>query len=743
MQGKRGSGRSRHVDPPRGLSNLIRLRRIATGSVETLVPGLVTGWMTCPLCRVLGPGKLRLSIDGRRSDTTAAVCRPDVPGSAGFAQPIQFRLPERSWVHVRVRCRHGFSIRRRLWMSSDVGGIAEIEQVSEGMVSGWVSTLGTSDYSPTTVSIVFDDGSREQTLAHRRRPEVEPFLGGLPVFSFNLDLGDQSGSGPAAGAAELRVLTIEGERPTARWSSSPIVVASHVDQDYPHPQVDSSLSALAATRAAGLAGSALALSQDPELDSMRAWLVSHGVSHDVASTYTYIAGLRKRAPGALAIVPNHMTAQQELATGMGLSALETAHAWVFFGTVPAREREIQEVRHHFSGWVPTLRSAPEAVASSSKSPSTEGHSLAGSICVAGLVDHPSGIGSNASRSVDALRPFANHLCRFTLRPSDEMTRAARRRAGRWSDLRDHTTLLHYPIDQVAFGLESAPDLLSSGRLIGYFMWETSSIPERLRPSLNLVDEIWTGSAFVAESIRRATERPCRVAGHAIDVARVQEVSREELGLSDTQFLVHFSFDANSTAERKNPSAAIAAFQRAFPDDQDAALLLKIRNFTQFEWLARRGSPSACGTLAAAASDGRIRLWTEECDYDVTLGMMQASDCYLSLHRAEGFGYTMAEAMALGVPVVATGYSGNLDFMTHDEAWLVPFDERPVGPDEYFYWDPAARWAEPDVATAADFLREVREGAQIVTQKVRRAKRRAMSELSVSALSARYQQLLEG
>ena len=168
-------------------------------------------------------------------------------------------------------------------------------------------------------------------------------------------------------------------------------------------------------------------------------------------------------------------------------------------------------------------------------------------------------------------------------------------------------------------------------------------------------------------------------------------------------MVHFSFDANSTVARKNPSGAIDAFLRATDGDPSAVLLMKVRNFEQVRVSARHGDIHARAFLEKVSLDHRIRLITRELDYSKSLGLIQLSDCYLSLHRSEGYGYGMAEAMALGVPVIATGYSGNLDFMSNDSALLVPYDKRPILPGEYFHWDSKMHWAEPDVKVAASHL----------------------------------------
>jgi glycosyltransferase involved in cell wall biosynthesis len=107
----------------------------------------------------------------------------------------------------------------------------------------------------------------------------------------------------------------------------------------------------------------------------------------------------------------------------------------------------------------------------------------------------------------------------------------------------------------------------------------------------------------------------------------------------------------------------------------------------------------------------VQVITEETSYGETLGWIQLADCYLSLHRSEGYGYGMAEALALGTPVIATNYSGSLSFTTDANSYLVQYTETEIKPAEYFYYQQGMFWAEPDVSKAVESLLEIRFGAR--------------------------------
>jgi glycosyltransferase involved in cell wall biosynthesis len=228
-------------------------------------------------------------------------------------------------------------------------------------------------------------------------------------------------------------------------------------------------------------------------------------------------------------------------------------------------------------------------------------------------------------------------------------------------------------------------------------WELPLLPVDWRRGFACCHEIWVGSAFVAEAVRAAPGAPpVRVVPYPILPAPAPAaMGRADFGLPEAAFVTLALFDATSSLARKNPLGAIAAHARAFGDRADRILVIKTHATAD----AGPGWPA----VAAAAARPNIRLIDDHLSRPALWALVAASDCLLSLHRAEGYGFAMAEAMALGRPVVATGWSGNMDFMAGPGAHAVPFRLVPAEDPQEIYDLPGARWAEPDLDAAAAAL----------------------------------------
>jgi glycosyltransferase involved in cell wall biosynthesis len=234
--------------------------------------------------------------------------------------------------------------------------------------------------------------------------------------------------------------------------------------------------------------------------------------------------------------------------------------------------------------------------------------------------------------------------------------------------------------------------------IGVWFWETNVFPSGVTGE-RFLDEIWVASEYVRHAISKQVRLPVRVVPLPIERPAPSQVSRSDLGLPDG-FTFLFTFDFIS-ALRKNATAVVEAFTRAFEPGEGASLVLKSIN-------GRELKPGQLRELEEAVS-GREDIQVRDGYVDLAEknAISAHCDCYVSLHRSEGFGLTMAEAMALGKPVIATGYSGNMDFMGERCAYLVPYDLVPV-PSDWWAHAPGAEWAEPDVAAASELMRHVFE-----------------------------------
>jgi glycosyltransferase involved in cell wall biosynthesis len=279
-----------------------------------------------------------------------------------------------------------------------------------------------------------------------------------------------------------------------------------------------------------------------------------------------------------------------------------------------------------------------------------------------------------------------------------------------------------------------PDALAGRYAIGVWFWEVSHFPANLHPSFDLVDEVWVASDFVREAVAAETSKPVCIVPLPLEAPTVIPRTRAELGLPDG-FLFLFIFDYYSVNARKNPIGLVEAFRRAFAEGEGPALVVKSINGDE-----RRDALARLREAAAGRRDIHIRDGYVEPDEKDAL--VAACDCYVSLHRSEGLGLTMAEAMSLGKPVIATGYSGNLAFMNEQNGYLVRFSPKTVPPgcDPY---PPGVEWAEPDLDHAAELMRRVYEQPDEARAVGERARRDLLAAHSLNHAAAFVTERLAG
>jgi glycosyltransferase involved in cell wall biosynthesis len=291
------------------------------------------------------------------------------------------------------------------------------------------------------------------------------------------------------------------------------------------------------------------------------------------------------------------------------------------------------------------------------------------------------------------------------------------------------------LDTARVWLERGPELFEGRINIGYWPWELPEWPAVWKDAYSLVDEIWASSRYTQEAFARSSPVPVRLMPMAVTLDRIRYLPRSAFGLPDDAFLFLYVFDFNSYLARKNPWAALKAFRKAFPQgDEPVRLVLKIMN-------TKADDPRWCAFAAEASQDRRILLLNGTMDRPDVLALFAACDAYVSPHRAEGFGRTLAEAMLLGKPVVATGYSGNVDFLTEETGYPVSGRIVPVGPGEYPFGAGLA-WAEPDDDHLACCMRtvwECQEGASIRAENGRTL---VGSRHGTRAVGAAYRQRIE-
>jgi glycosyltransferase involved in cell wall biosynthesis len=237
------------------------------------------------------------------------------------------------------------------------------------------------------------------------------------------------------------------------------------------------------------------------------------------------------------------------------------------------------------------------------------------------------------------------------------------------------------------------------RMIAVWNWELPELPEDWTRGLRACHRIWVASRFVAKACSRPGGPPISVVPYPVPAPRASALGRSDFGLAEGSFVTLAIFDAGSSLARKNPLGAIAAHRAAFGDSPDHVLVLKTHN------VASAGS--AWGEVtAAAAGMPNIRIVDFVMPRADLTALMRAADTLISLHRAEGFGFAIAEAMAIGKPVVATAWSGNMDFMVGPGAFPVPYRLVPAHDPQATYDFPTMKWAEPSIDAAAEQLRRL-------------------------------------
>ena len=271
--------------------------------------------------------------------------------------------------------------------------------------------------------------------------------------------------------------------------------------------------------------------------------------------------------------------------------------------------------------------------------------------------------------------------------------------------------------------------------IACWFWELEKFPKKWLPSLSAVDEILVSSSFVGDVIRSVTDKPILHVPLPVSQAPDSGLGRADFGLSDDAFVLLCSFDFNSFLARKNPFAVIEAFRRAFADGRAGVnLLIKSSN-------GHRHPEKLREVLNAAAGDRRILVHDEVIDRSHVQALQRCTDAYVSLHRAEGFGLGLAECMRLGKPVIATAWSGNMEFMTPDNSCLIGYRLVPVGDGEYPHHD-GQRWAEPDVGQAAACMRRLADDPEFAARIGARAAQDVREKLSPHVVAGQIIHRLE-
>lgn len=280
------------------------------------------------------------------------------------------------------------------------------------------------------------------------------------------------------------------------------------------------------------------------------------------------------------------------------------------------------------------------------------------------------------------------------------------------------------------------EFLKDRYVIGQWFWELEDLPDRYQRSFDLVDEIWAPTLFIKDALEKKSPSRVKIVHMPLPLVTPElnsSIDRKSFGIS-AGYAFLFTFDLMSVLKRKNALGLIDAYCAAFAENDGAVLVLKTINgnkrlseLEEIRWRSKNRKD--------------IIVIDQYLDVKDSSSLMNICDCYISLHRSEGLGLTMSEAMLLGKPVIATAYSGNMDFMTDDTSLLVPWIYTEVGDDAESY--PAdALWAEPDLTVASSMMQNLFQDRRFGMALGDRAKRNLQTRFSPEVTGARMRNRLE-
>jgi glycosyltransferase involved in cell wall biosynthesis len=296
--------------------------------------------------------------------------------------------------------------------------------------------------------------------------------------------------------------------------------------------------------------------------------------------------------------------------------------------------------------------------------------------------------------------------------------------------RFRANLFHVNADQMLYTYcKLKPEFFRNCYNIGYWAWELSRCPAAWAPITNMVDEIWAPSTFVRDAFAAVTSKPVVHMPLCVELPPFRRLPRSLFGLPEGKCLFLFVFDFHSFIARKNPLAALRAFQRAFPSRlAPVGLVIKVMN-------GNPEHPVWHEMMNLMENDRRIHIINEVMPRQQVLALVDCCDVFVSLHRAEGFGRGPAEAMYLGKPVIVTNYSGNTDFTREGAAFLVDYDLVPIEKDQYVCPEGQV-WASADEQHAAHLMRQIVEGSENVAAIAARGRAIIRNEFSPEAVGSR-------
>jgi glycosyltransferase involved in cell wall biosynthesis len=305
-------------------------------------------------------------------------------------------------------------------------------------------------------------------------------------------------------------------------------------------------------------------------------------------------------------------------------------------------------------------------------------------------------------------------------------------------LSERLNIYHMNGDEVPLATATlVRDTPKSAYRIIYPAWELSKYPAPWAAQLEQFDEIWAPSAFIRDCLQDAVKRPVFHMPLACELRFSNFLGRRYFGIPEGAFVFLFMFDLASYIERKNPAAVMDAYARFLRAKLpvDTCLVIKVNGVKD-----KPAEYQALRELCASRLERVVLIDRVLSDNEVK-NLVRCCDCFVSLHRSEGFGRGLSEAMFLGKPVIATAYSGNMDFTTKDNACLVDYKLIPVQEGQYVFAQGQV-WADPDLEQAAKWMEKLSGDRELCRRIGQSAGRQIRVNFSYRATGMRYRQRLE-
>jgi glycosyltransferase involved in cell wall biosynthesis len=293
-----------------------------------------------------------------------------------------------------------------------------------------------------------------------------------------------------------------------------------------------------------------------------------------------------------------------------------------------------------------------------------------------------------------------------------------------------------PMDMIGLALSKDSSLIyDAGYSIGAWPWELPVVPNKLENITNLVDEIWAQSSFVERAFKSIGNTNIKKMPMLVSVDGKSSSSRKKYNIPENDYIFYMMFDGNSWVSRKNPISTIRAFQKSFKGiSNGVGLVVKVMN-------TLLAGPVWDEFLSLATNDHRVIIIDQVLSSRDLLDLAHSCDCYVSLHRSEGFGRCIAEAMLLEIPVIVSNFSGNTDFCNSETAFLVEGEKIPVKPGDYIFHENQF-WFDADLQEASDLMSLVIDDPSERSKIAKNGKKFIEDHHSLDAITPIYKEALK-